>query len=56
MIYTCAAHAERGLDDAIDKTGEPPIMEKKNNILSTKCCYCTDQSVYKIYGMAEGQV
>ncbi|WP_185819903.1 CxxH/CxxC protein [Salibacterium salarium] len=50
MIFTCIEHSDRALDDALEKTGEPPNMEKisDESNKSTSCSYCKNQAVYKI--------
>ncbi|SDH90333.1 CxxH/CxxC protein, BA_5709 family [Alteribacillus persepolensis] len=48
MIYACEDHSDRALDDAVEKNGEPPVIEKIEADLSTTCSFCDNQAVYKI--------
>ncbi|MGY4688243.1 CxxH/CxxC protein [Salibacterium sp. K-3] len=57
MYFACPEHSERALDDAVEETGEPPLMEKmEEKHSSTTCSYCTEKAVYKMKGKPQRQV
>ena len=50
LIYCCLEHVDVALDDVVDETGEPPILNKveRENELSTGCEYCQNQAIYVV--------
>ncbi|GAA0334811.1 hypothetical protein GCM10008967_27030 [Bacillus carboniphilus] len=50
MVYSCLEHIDIALDDVVDETGEPPILNKieRESDLSTTCEYCQNPAIYVV--------
>ncbi|TLS35413.1 CxxH/CxxC protein [Pseudalkalibacillus caeni] len=48
MIYCCEEHIDMALDDSVDNSEQPPIMDKLSaeKQLSTTCEYCPKSAIY----------
>jgi|GEM_PF-3164831 len=50
MIFVCAEHIDRAIDDHIDTTGEPPdiLTLAQADLPPVRCAYCADTAGYVV--------